>query len=528
MSSFVPRRRASRTSFLTPVNTFQNNLITVPISSWTVVNCPMKAFATLRPRAVLSLVGTVAFLFILLNFSFFPKHEPICVCVNNSAPHSYIAFSSSPTDKKPFYPPSLSSFSSPSLVPAPLSSSLPPPLVPVRSRLDPLPSVTAVLLSWKRRDNLLAVVRQLERIGWIREVLVWNNNPDLPLSPDFFGSLSVALRVHNSPVNLKDEAKYTACAMAAHSVCFYQDDDWNTGFYLEGLFRSFLSEPDHLHAVTEITTAWQEWHWTFYDAALGLHTGHAWIGCGAMFRRDLAVQFLRKLDVELVPPEHRFMADCFFALWQNQFPRILVQNLMERPAHEAYSDQPGFLERQHASQTYGIDMVRRRLANGERWGSDNLQSRWTYLESGGAVFLATAGPVNVSRALSWPAERDRGTRHNLPPLQEPYLTSGFRAASEGRCWRGTGSAGYMLTIPRRGRSVVLLTRIPRDSMAGMRLWVSRDEGKDEWELLAASEQHQEGRMVFELSQGTISIVAFLVQPPTNYSGEMSACGFEIA
>ena len=40
---------------------------------------------------------------------------------------------------------------------------------------------TAVLLSWRRPKNLLALVESLRRIPHIQEIFVWNNNPDVTL-----------------------------------------------------------------------------------------------------------------------------------------------------------------------------------------------------------------------------------------------------------------------------------------------------------------------------------------------------------
>jgi hypothetical protein len=432
----------------------------------------------------------------------------------------------------------------------PVTPSIAPNLVRVRPRVAPLPNVTAILLSWKRRNNLIAALRQLERTSWVQEVLVWNNNPDFPLALDFFGNCTVALRVHNSPVNFKDEAKYRACAMASHSICLYHDDDWDPGQYLEGLWHSFLIEPDHLHTVTDAKTAWGNWHWTFYDAALGLHTGHAWIGCGAIFRRAMAEEFLRQLYLFHVPPEHRLMADCFFSLWQNRFPRILVQRIVPRETHDAtsapqgflpsllhkifppkpaasvaFSSQPGFMEHQIKSQIYGIETVRQRLASGEHWGSADTQSRWAYGD--GFIFLATVGPVDVLRTLSWPAEYDRGTPFRELPNNPLYYQTGPPSILEGRCWKGIGSAGYMLTVPRSGRSVAVATCLPLESMTGMRLWASRVDGDNEMELLDTVEKHQEGRMIFELAEGPAILSGFLVQPFADFTGEMSVCGFEI-
>jgi len=65
-------------------------------------------------------------------------------------------------------------------------------------------------------------------------------------------------------------------------------------------------------------------------------------------------------------------------------------------------------------------------------------------------------------------------------------------------------------------------------MMGMQLWLSVERDAEEWKLPAVIEQHKEGRMVFELAEGAVDILALLVQPPPSFTGEMSACGFEIS
>jgi hypothetical protein len=49
--------------------------------------------------------------------------------------------------------------------------------------------VTAVLLHWKRTDNLKVIVASLCRYDFIRTILIWNNNLDLQLTQEV-GSLS--------------------------------------------------------------------------------------------------------------------------------------------------------------------------------------------------------------------------------------------------------------------------------------------------------------------------------------------------
>lgn len=52
--------------------------------------------------------------------------------------------------------------------------------------------VTAVLLHWKRTDNLKVIVAALCRYEFIDSILIWNNNPDIALTRAVSHSLSVA------------------------------------------------------------------------------------------------------------------------------------------------------------------------------------------------------------------------------------------------------------------------------------------------------------------------------------------------
>ncbi len=74
--------------------------------------------------------------------------------------------------------------------------------------------------------------------------------------------------------------------------------------------------------------------------------------------------------------------------------------------------------------------------------------------------------------------------------------------------------------------MALRIRVLVTSMLGMQLWLSIKGVKEEWKMHFAIEQHDEGRMVFELAQGAIDNLAFSVQPPPSYIGEMSARGFQ--
>ena len=77
---------------------------------------------------------------------------------------------------------------------------------------------TAVLLSWKRAHNLPAIVRRLREIEQVREVLVWNNDPDRRL--DLPGA-----QVVQAPRNFMCFARYALAPLARYDNIWFQDDD---------------------------------------------------------------------------------------------------------------------------------------------------------------------------------------------------------------------------------------------------------------------------------------------------------------
>ena len=77
---------------------------------------------------------------------------------------------------------------------------------------------TAILLSWKRAQNLPAIIAELSRIPEIREILVWNNDPERTL--DLPG-----VNVVNAPANFRRLARYCLVPLAKHDHIWFQDDD---------------------------------------------------------------------------------------------------------------------------------------------------------------------------------------------------------------------------------------------------------------------------------------------------------------
>ena len=158
--------------------------------------------------------------------------------------------------------------------------------------------ITALLLHWKRMDGLKKTLQHILDTNLFSKIIIWNNNPQITLTHRHFTNNSRAtkrLRIINSKQNLKDEAKYRACAVATTKACFYVDDDWDVSRYIRSLIASFRADPDRLHAVTDAYTFYTNLVWSYMDEAIDLHTGFSWIGCGSLFLRVHAERHLQLL-----------------------------------------------------------------------------------------------------------------------------------------------------------------------------------------------------------------------------------------
>ncbi len=78
--------------------------------------------------------------------------------------------------------------------------------------------ITAILLSWRRPQNLPRLLDQLRASPLVSEILLWNNNPEITL--DFPG-----VTVINSPRNYRCVARYCLVPLARHETIWFQDDD---------------------------------------------------------------------------------------------------------------------------------------------------------------------------------------------------------------------------------------------------------------------------------------------------------------
>lgn len=163
-------------------------------------------------------------------------------------------------------------------------------------------TLTAVLLHWRRLANTVSTVNVLLDSNLFKEIIIWNNNPEITLENTMFHkntSTLIPIRIINSKTNLRDEAKYRACMEAKTIACFYADDDWDISFYLKSLVFDFRTDPYILHSVTDPYTFYTDLIWTYFDKQIDLHAGFSWLGCGSVFLREYAVRHTHYLQTYL-------------------------------------------------------------------------------------------------------------------------------------------------------------------------------------------------------------------------------------
>jgi hypothetical protein len=159
--------------------------------------------------------------------------------------------------------------------------------------------LTAVLLHWKRLNGVQNTLQYLLHTHLFKEIIIWNNNPHINLTFHHLIKTNDSkkfIRIINSKENLKDKAKYRACAEAKTRACFYVDDDWNTAHYLKSLIASFRSDPNLLHSVTDAYTFYTNLVWSYFNREIDLHSGFSWIGCGSVFLRQHAEHHLQLIQ----------------------------------------------------------------------------------------------------------------------------------------------------------------------------------------------------------------------------------------
>lgn len=161
---------------------------------------------------------------------------------------------------------------------------------------------TAIVLHWNSITRVQQIVQQYVNKKIFKEIVIWNNNPNVSLAHNHIlknYSSSTLIYIINSKENIKDLAKYRACATAQTLACYFSDDDWHSFHYTNSLIASFRSDPYLLHSTTNAITYYNNLLWTFYDTQIDLHAGFSWIGCGSIFLREHAQKHLQLLESQI-------------------------------------------------------------------------------------------------------------------------------------------------------------------------------------------------------------------------------------
>ncbi|GAA5866964.1 hypothetical protein JCM3774_003736 [Rhodotorula dairenensis] len=185
---------------------------------------------------------------------------------------------------------------------------------------------TAVVLHWKRTDNVALIIAHLCQYTFFDSVLVWNNNPEIHLSHKTFAASKCPaskLRIYNSPRNLLFLARFLACAQSDTPYCYFQDDDWLVR-PVRALYAQFSRDPEGpivVHTNTEVSLLFGL-EWCFYNNPL--HTCFSWVGTGAFTSRRHVDRFLSLSTVLAYPRDELAHADNSFATFQNEPPYVLT------------------------------------------------------------------------------------------------------------------------------------------------------------------------------------------------------------
>ncbi|GEM11861.1 CCR4-NOT transcription complex subunit 1 [Rhodotorula toruloides] len=202
---------------------------------------------------------------------------------------------------------------------------------------------TAIVLHWKRTENVAVILAHLCQYSFFDSVFVWNNNPDIRLTQQTFvksGCLPSKLRIYNSPRNMLFMARYLACLQSSTPHCFFQDDDWVVQ-PLRAMYAQFSRDPEGpvvVHTNEEVAALYGL-EWCFFNNPV--HTCFSWVGTGAFTSRQHVERFMRLTSELAYSCDELSHADNSFTLFQNEPPYVLTSKLSQLPSPYGHSDGEG-------------------------------------------------------------------------------------------------------------------------------------------------------------------------------------------
>lgn len=143
---------------------------------------------------------------------------------------------------------------------------------------------------------------------------------------------NVHIEVIESDEELLSMARFTSCATASRSYCYFQDDTYLNP-YMDSLYTNFLRFPTLIHANTKPSHYELNMKWRFSNDDIRLHTGYADFRYGAFVPRWKVQTFLTQLGKSSLDKSSIRQAEHYFAIWMNQYPWLL-----SNPPHLAKGD----------------------------------------------------------------------------------------------------------------------------------------------------------------------------------------------
>ena len=202
------------------------------------------------------------------------------------------------------------------------------------------PKVTAILLNWRRPDNIPAIVTSILAYDFVDEIIVCNNS-EVKLS----GHWTELVCVFEAKTNIGCYGRYVAARfMSCNDLIYTQDDDYLVG-NIGDLYKAALRRPDC------ITAAIDDAHRDYHENRA--HHGQAHevlLGWGAFFDRRLIAPALAPYvceyrDEGLRGDEILYRdADRIFSLMLNRPHQLLPADVTELPGvggPEAISKEQG-------------------------------------------------------------------------------------------------------------------------------------------------------------------------------------------
>eukprot|EP00732_Lithocolla_globosa_P003062 Lithocolla_globosa_v1_NODE_2280_length_2071_cov_3.345734.p1 type:complete len:561 gc:universal NODE_2280_length_2071_cov_3.345734:1706-24(-) len=217
--------------------------------------------------------------------------------------------------------------------------------------------VSLVIVNWVRFQNLPVITCDtIKRYNFIKEVVIWNNNPSMSISRDTLPCIDssrrfIRVQTINSKTNIVVEGRFLGCKAANYDICAFIDDDFMP-VSLDVLYKSFLSDPTRLHATTNAANYWNSLRRTFFDEEIQLHAGFSWVGSGAIVSKQVVIDFLETLDYMSLNRQGRDICDNYFSILMNSVPQQFIVELHPLFMDGAFTDS--------ATKRFLLDSARRK------------------------------------------------------------------------------------------------------------------------------------------------------------------------